>query len=746
MSIAIIIGSVFVVNSPADAPDANAGDGVCATALGECTLRAAVQEADAIAGEDTITFSVSAVTLDSTIYVNSSVQILGNATVDSIFCPFAGTCISAQSGSVLTMVNLYVDAQGDGVLSNEGSLFVRSSSIITSTGTPVFLYAVRASVFRNSSIVSSGGLSHAVEITLVPETDSVIIRNTRISSSNACIYSGYSSYLPTLTPPRVEIRNNVMECGYGIVNRSVGYTLPVFTIASNEFYIDRRGATAIHLEGCYGCLIGFNLLLGTDTSGYFIYLKNVQRSIIRGNSNMDGTLYTDAGRYQMVVLENSDSNVVSGNVWAFSYLKDSTGGINIIVGSDYNVVDSNYVENVLWGGISVYDSSSFNTFYADTLINTGGIQLRPHWKGRYAFPFMIDTVYSGRVGTGNLFRKVYSLGRYNAMNVAGMDSTVVDSSGMEVTDAWGIGIVNAGSRLYVSSSLIKGASTTSLIGGYGISLEYYYGETATAATYSDDALFQISVVNTQFQDFAYAFRVMDMDTSYIKLDTLFDDNGNTITGNTYGYYGGYFLPVVVQTFDMGCNMNTTAIDSVVLVNGAGGRMNLSRVNVGEALWSFHWEPYSTVIYDSLHTWYPVGNLYYDDAGAIGTTNPYTITLYGENGRTLDYTVDVERGLVNYADPCLSSGYPRSVDSRWLVIKVQYDPGYLPVDRREDAGEFRLMVGRSQIPVSPGDVVRVFAPSGRLVKIMRVEGDAVLKLSPGLYLIKVRDRTYRIPVF
>jgi CSLREA domain-containing protein len=44
----------FVVDSTADAPDANAGDGVCATAGGSCTLRAAVMETNALPGKNTI--------------------------------------------------------------------------------------------------------------------------------------------------------------------------------------------------------------------------------------------------------------------------------------------------------------------------------------------------------------------------------------------------------------------------------------------------------------------------------------------------------------------------------------------------------------------------------------------------------------------------------------------------------------------------------------------------------------------
>src|SRR5687767_2799245 len=44
----------FTVNSTIDAPDAVPGDAVCATSAGICTLRAAIQEANALSGQDTI--------------------------------------------------------------------------------------------------------------------------------------------------------------------------------------------------------------------------------------------------------------------------------------------------------------------------------------------------------------------------------------------------------------------------------------------------------------------------------------------------------------------------------------------------------------------------------------------------------------------------------------------------------------------------------------------------------------------
>ncbi len=56
-----VSGAVFTVNSAENSNDVNPGNGVCETAAGNgvCTLRAAIQEANALPGADTITFSIS---------------------------------------------------------------------------------------------------------------------------------------------------------------------------------------------------------------------------------------------------------------------------------------------------------------------------------------------------------------------------------------------------------------------------------------------------------------------------------------------------------------------------------------------------------------------------------------------------------------------------------------------------------------------------------------------------------------
>jgi CSLREA domain-containing protein len=52
--------TTFVVNSTGDEPDANLADNLCATSAGRCTLRAAIQQANATAGRDTINFNHAA--------------------------------------------------------------------------------------------------------------------------------------------------------------------------------------------------------------------------------------------------------------------------------------------------------------------------------------------------------------------------------------------------------------------------------------------------------------------------------------------------------------------------------------------------------------------------------------------------------------------------------------------------------------------------------------------------------------
>src|SRR6187455_78931 len=66
MAVASAQADTYTVDSTVDAVDATPGNGTCATAAGKCTLRAAVQEANAHAGADTITLPAGHYLLSAT--------------------------------------------------------------------------------------------------------------------------------------------------------------------------------------------------------------------------------------------------------------------------------------------------------------------------------------------------------------------------------------------------------------------------------------------------------------------------------------------------------------------------------------------------------------------------------------------------------------------------------------------------------------------------------------------------------
>ncbi|HSP55757.1 MAG TPA: CSLREA domain-containing protein [Dehalococcoidia bacterium] len=79
--------ATFVVNDTGDAVDAALGNGSCATAGAVCTLRAAIQEANALGGADTITLPAGTYTLgiggaDEDVSATGDLDITGDLTIN----------------------------------------------------------------------------------------------------------------------------------------------------------------------------------------------------------------------------------------------------------------------------------------------------------------------------------------------------------------------------------------------------------------------------------------------------------------------------------------------------------------------------------------------------------------------------------------------------------------------------------------------------------------------------------------
>jgi hypothetical protein len=113
------LASTFTVNNAGDTDDAAPGDGACADSGGNCTIRAAVQEANALAGADMITFAASTngVPIQLTqagddnnagngdLDLNDDVTILGNGAANTIIQGSSDASFTGNMGDKIFGIN-----------------------------------------------------------------------------------------------------------------------------------------------------------------------------------------------------------------------------------------------------------------------------------------------------------------------------------------------------------------------------------------------------------------------------------------------------------------------------------------------------------------------------------------------------------------------------------------------------------------------------------------------------------------
>lgn len=120
VSITAITGLTLIVNSTADAVDANPGDGFCETAVpGECTLRAAIEEANALAGDNIINFSIPGAGVQTIPLTSQLPWVSQSLTIDGLSQP--GADCSAWPPTLQIEINA-ADSGGWGLLVSGGSL------------------------------------------------------------------------------------------------------------------------------------------------------------------------------------------------------------------------------------------------------------------------------------------------------------------------------------------------------------------------------------------------------------------------------------------------------------------------------------------------------------------------------------------------------------------------------------------------------------------------------------------------
>lgn len=189
----------FTVNNNGDATDANTADGVCATAGGVCTLRAAIVQAEALSGKDTVSIPAMTITLNALIAVSKSTDIRGAGARSTIITGTPGHVLFSVSGGDLSFTDMAF--QGASSSSGGGGLAIYQNGVAATT-----LNRVRIINNTITGVTTAYGpvYVYAGEMTI----DNSEISGNTATAGNAQAYGG--GVFVTSTGTKVLIRNSTI--------------------------------------------------------------------------------------------------------------------------------------------------------------------------------------------------------------------------------------------------------------------------------------------------------------------------------------------------------------------------------------------------------------------------------------------------------------------------------------------------------------------------------------------------------
>jgi CSLREA domain-containing protein len=208
--------ATFVVNDTDDLVDASPGDGDCDAGGGECTLRAAIMESNALAGADVIT-------LPSGVYTLTLEEDLGSARGGPTTLDDAG-----QSADLDILDFVTINGAG------------AASTIIQAGTTP------ENGIDRVFDVAEAAGLTLSDVTVRHGRTDgtgggfqtggSVVVLNDVVVTLNSADRGGgiYNAGSSSFTLNRVTLSQNTADKGAGLLNSSGTVTLADSTVSGNE--------------------------------------------------------------------------------------------------------------------------------------------------------------------------------------------------------------------------------------------------------------------------------------------------------------------------------------------------------------------------------------------------------------------------------------------------------------------------------------------------------------------------------
>jgi hypothetical protein len=302
----------FTVNNSLDAPDINPGDGLCRTIFNRCTLRAAIQEANALSGTDTInvpagTFTLTRAGFDDTalngdLDINSNLVIVGASqtttiingnNLDRVF-HVTGLFKVAFSNLTIQGGNITQTGMGGAGIGNlSGNIQLTSVTLRNNTS------------LEAGGGLFSGGSATLNQVTLAANNSSsggglfnggkLIITQSIVDGNSAQAGGGGISNGPSaiLTVAFTTVSNNTTDAGGGINNVGGLINIDSSAITTNTTTLEGGGLK--------------NALGGT---------LNLVNSTVSGNNagTSGGGIHVNDGTatFASVTIANNSSNAAAG--------------------------------------------------------------------------------------------------------------------------------------------------------------------------------------------------------------------------------------------------------------------------------------------------------------------------------------------------------------------------------------------------------------------------------------------------
>jgi CSLREA domain-containing protein len=322
-------GAVFFVDRITDTGDTSPGDGACVATGGGCTLRAAIQEANALPGVDEIRFAIGSG--PQTIAVNSALPaVTAPAIIDGSTQPgFSGRPLIELNGAAVssdgltvtgggtTIRGLVINRFGDnGVVLRTGGGNVLETNIIglDQTGTVARGNATNG-VLVESANNRIGGTTPAKRNIVSANNGKAQTGGIKISGPTASGNIVQGNYVGTDITGMADLGN----FGRGITMDGASNNIIGGPEAGAGNLVSGNWATGIRMiRDANGNLVQGNLIgVNATVTGILLNDRGVQ---IRGGSNNQviGNAIIGNGNDGVLVYDGATDNTIAGNVIAYN--------------------------------------------------------------------------------------------------------------------------------------------------------------------------------------------------------------------------------------------------------------------------------------------------------------------------------------------------------------------------------------------------------------------------------------------